>query len=150
MATLSVSSALPNFEAASFAEAEWTKQEVRTGVSGIFTEQKIAKYVMRYCNVIGLHCTVRATGHCLYTQFTRPLHAEVYLACETRLYAACSLTSHTLMRVACETMQHDVDHKASPPSQTSIMAVEYDGGVVIGADTRTSSGYVFYNYTCTM
>lgn len=26
--------------------------------------------------------------------------------------------------------------------QTSIMAVEYEGGVVIGADSRTSSGYV--------
>ena len=26
--------------------------------------------------------------------------------------------------------------------QTSIMAVEYEGGVVLGADSRTSSGYV--------
>ena len=43
MATLSVSSALPSFEAASFAEAEWTKQEVLTGVSGILIGKKIAK-----------------------------------------------------------------------------------------------------------
>ena len=45
MATLSVSSALPSFEAASFAEAEWTKQEVLTGVSSILIGKKIAKYV---------------------------------------------------------------------------------------------------------
>ena len=43
MATLSVSSALPNFEAASFVEAEWTKQEVFTGVSGL--RQKVAEYM---------------------------------------------------------------------------------------------------------
>ena len=45
MATLSVSSALPSFEAESFAEAEWTKQEVLTGVSSILIGKKIAKYV---------------------------------------------------------------------------------------------------------
>ena len=26
------------------------------------------------------------------------------------------------------------------------MAVEYDGGVVVGADSKTSLGYVKYNY----
>ena len=43
MATLSVSYALPNFEAASFVEAEWTKQEVFTGVRGL--GQKVAEYM---------------------------------------------------------------------------------------------------------
>ena len=33
----------PNFEAASFVEAEWTKQEVFTGVSGL--GQKVAEYM---------------------------------------------------------------------------------------------------------
>ena len=45
MATLSVFSALPNFEAASFVEAEWTKQEVFTGVSGLLLGQKVAEYM---------------------------------------------------------------------------------------------------------
>lgn len=45
MATLSVSSALPNFEAASFVEAEWTKHEVFTGVSGLLVEKKVAEYM---------------------------------------------------------------------------------------------------------
>ena len=48
MATLSLSSALPNFEAASFVEAEWTKQEVFTGVSGL--GQKVAEYMWLFCN----------------------------------------------------------------------------------------------------
>ena len=32
--------------------------------------------------------------------------------------------------------------------QTSIMAVEFDGGVIIGADSRTSSGYGAVTCTC--
>ena len=35
----------------------------------------------------------------------------------------------------------DADRAAgSVPEQTTIMAVEYDGGVVMGADSRTSTG----------
>ena len=45
MATLSVSSALPNFEAASFVEAEWTKQEVFTGVRGLLVGKMVAEYM---------------------------------------------------------------------------------------------------------
>ena len=33
-------------------------------------------------------------------------------------------------------------------SQTSIMAVAYDGGVVIGADSRTSTGAVYWEGLC--
>jgi len=30
--------------------------------------------------------------------------------------------------------------------QTTIMAVEYDGGVIIGADSRTTTGYDWYYF----
>jgi len=33
------------------------------------------------------------------------------------------------------------------PLQTTIMAVEFDGGVVIAADSRTTSGYK-QNFVC--
>lgn len=39
-----------------------------------------------------------------------------------------------------------LSHRTVHPRQTTIMAVEYDGGVVIGADSRTTTGYVLVQH----
>ena len=64
-----------------------------------------------------------------------PFYVEVGLACDTKLYAV------YLPQVIVEFLW-SLFSSPLQPHQTSIMAVEYDGGVVIGADSRTSSGYV--------
>ena len=63
MATLSVLSALPNFEAASFVEAEWTKQEVFTGVSGLLLGQKVAEYMWLVATAASNFKSWTTTGH---------------------------------------------------------------------------------------
>ena len=45
-------------------------------------------HVTKYCNMIGVHCTVCQDKACIHSSQTLPSLAEVGLACETRSFPA--------------------------------------------------------------